>query len=306
MCSEQGTGTCERRHRGKNNYIPRTGGRWSLAHLQLLHDYDRVFSNCRTRSEYSHFVFVADSPFLCCSLNLPTIRVSAPEGAQFYFRLERLAPPEGRWTPVASSREWSANDKERLRRGLQNLETNVDYLTKQDPFYAISQYVMDGMFSPKEVGKAIHLINVGHPDWTIDVVLPAGLADRAEAAVAAADAEADDADDAAAHDDNDAMVCLHSCQADGLFVRMCDRAGHWCSSYAALPLGALCATCFSASQSGCACRLCCCWTSACSATAWPVPQTCWRSATCRCELCGVCVWVECCERSELNVAAIVG
>lgn len=68
------------------------------------------------------------------------------------------------------AREWSESDKDRLKRGLEGLHANTDYLRLEDPFYALSQYVMHGMFTPKEVARAIRLINVDHPDWCGGVV----------------------------------------------------------------------------------------------------------------------------------------
>lgn len=102
------------------------------------------------------------------SLSLPGLRVSAPDRRRFYFKLSQLPhPDEHQWVPSKPSREWSASAKDRLKRGLQNLHSNPDYLRLQDPFYAISQYIMHGEYSPKEVARAIRLINVQHPDWQL-------------------------------------------------------------------------------------------------------------------------------------------
>ena len=102
-----------------------------------------------------------------CSLKLPGLRVHAPDRRFLYFRLQSLAAPDPtHWVPAQPSREWSANDKDRLKRGLHTLDQNDDYCRlKSNPFYAISQYIMMGMFSPKEVARAIRLINLQHPDW---------------------------------------------------------------------------------------------------------------------------------------------
>lgn len=99
-------------------------------------------------------------------LNLPRLRVAPPARGLYYNRLSSLPLPDaGQWVPTKPSREWSLADKDKLRRGLQGLHQNQDYLRLSDPFYAISQHIMDGLFSPNEIAKAVRLINIKHPDW---------------------------------------------------------------------------------------------------------------------------------------------
>lgn len=93
--------------------------------------------------------------------------VVAPEPIhRYYFRLSELAEVDiADWRSMLPARDWSDAEKDRLKRGLFEMTNSDKYSSLKDKYYYISQYIMDGTFSPTEVGSAIFALAVSHPDW---------------------------------------------------------------------------------------------------------------------------------------------
>jgi hypothetical protein len=100
--------------------------------------------------------------------SLPGLSVDFPTGRSLYHRISQTpAVSSALFTPKRLVRDWSQADKDTLKRGLLDLHKNTHYPRLQNKFYALSQYVMHGRFSPSEVASAIRKINAGHKDWQL-------------------------------------------------------------------------------------------------------------------------------------------
>jgi hypothetical protein len=99
-------------------------------------------------------------------LHLPGFAVTAPARNKYYFQYSRPTLPDvSKFVAKRPQREWSAEDKAVLKAGLLQLHADEHYSRLHHKYSAISQYIMRGRFSVKEIERAVRCIVRGHPDW---------------------------------------------------------------------------------------------------------------------------------------------
>lgn len=116
-----------------------------------------------------------DAGFLACNncltllrrRSLPDLHVLSPSRNRYYFKFAELANSVTHESFVLTRprRDWSRDDRELLKHALANIANNEHVRRLKDPYYALSQYVFDGRYSPKEVGAALRKIVQKHADW---------------------------------------------------------------------------------------------------------------------------------------------
>lgn len=105
---------------------------------------------------------------MCCSLKLPDLRVAWPDRNWYYFRYpEPMSLADRSFVAKLPQRNWSEDDKQLLKTGLQQVARDADYsrLPRNSKYYSLSHYVMRDRFTPKEIERAMRRIVRGHPDW---------------------------------------------------------------------------------------------------------------------------------------------